>query len=89
MARSQVRLGDVNSGGAPVIGVKAARILTNGSPSATAGDIVAPHDAKPTHFAVTTSSNPRVLMQGVPVTRIGDFDTCFHVRITGSGNVLT
>jgi len=89
MAQPQVRAGDVNSDFAPVIGVKAARVLTNGRPSSTAGDLVAPHDSKPTHFAVTTSTNPRVLIQGVPVTRVGDFDTCIHPRVTGSANVLT
>lgn len=89
MPQPQVRLGDVNSYPAPVIGVKAARVLTNGLPSATAGDIVVPHDEDPVHFAVTTSSRPNVLIQGVPVTRIGDIDTFGHVRITGSPNVLT
>jgi len=89
MPRPQVRLGDVNSYPAPVIGVKAVRTLTNGLPSSTAGDIVAPHDSKPVHISVTTSTQPRVLIQGVPVTRVGDVDTCGHVRITGSPNVLT
>ena len=89
MPRPQVRIGDINSGFAPVVGVKAVRTLTNGLPSATAGDIVVPHNALPVHFAVTTSTQPRVLLQGVPVTRVGDPDTCFDVRITGSPNVLT
>lgn len=89
MAQPQVRLGDVNSYPAPVIGVKAARVLVNGLPASTAGDFVAPHDEDPVHFAVTTSSNPRVVIQGTPVTRIGDIDTFGHSRITGSANVLT
>ena len=89
MPLPQVRLGDVNSHPAPVIGVKAQRVLTNGLPSATAGDIVMPHDEDPIHFAVTTSINPRVLIQGVPVTNVGAVDTMGHVRITGSPNVLT
>ena len=80
------RYGDVCGGG---IIAGASTVLTNGRPSSTAGDLVAPHDSKPTHFAVTTSTNPKVLIQGVPVTRVGDFDTCFHPRITGSANVLT
>lgn len=89
MPSPQVRLGDVNSYPAPVIGVKAARVLTNGLPSSTAGDFVMPHDEKPVHFAVTTSINPRVLIQGVPTTNVGAVDTMGHVRITGSPNVLT
>ena len=89
MAIPQVRLGDLNSYPAPVVGIKAQRVLTNGLPSATAGDIVVPHDSKPVHFAVTTSINPRVLIQGVPVTNVGSVDTFGHVRITGSPNVLT
>ena len=89
MSIPQVRLGDVNSAGAPVIVVKATRTLTNGIPTVTAGDIVAPHNSDPTHFAVTTTINPRVLAQGVPVTNLGAVDTCGHVRVTGSANVLT
>jgi uncharacterized Zn-binding protein involved in type VI secretion len=89
MPLPQVRLGDLNSYPAPVIGVKATRILTNGLPSATLGDIVMPHDEDPVHFAVTTTNNPRVLMQGIPVTNVGSVDTFGHVRITGSPNVLT
>lgn len=89
MSIPQVRLGDVNSYPAPVIGVKAARVLINGLPAATAGDFVAPHDEDPTHFAVTTSTNPTVLIQGVPVTRLGDTDTFGHSRVSGSPNVLT
>lgn len=85
----QVRFGDINSDGAPVVGVKAIRCYTNGLPTSTAGDIVAPHDSKPTHFAVTTTNNPRVVIQGVPTTNIGSFDSCGHVRVTGSVNVYT
>lgn len=89
MSVPQVRLGDINSDGAPVIGTKAVRCIVNGRPAATAGDIVAPHDSKPTHFAVTTSFKPTVLIQGVPTTNLGAFDSCGHVRITGSSNVFT
>jgi len=89
MASPQVRLGDLNSYPAPVIGVKAVRVLTNGLPTVTAGDFVMPHDEKPVHFAVTTSNNPRVLVQGVPTTNVGAVDTFGHVRITGAPNVLT
>tara|TARA_Y100000389_G_C17471490_1_gene531687 strand:+ start:4997 stop:5266 length:270 start_codon:yes stop_codon:yes gene_type:complete len=89
MPAPQVRLGDINSDFAPVIGVKAVRCFTNGRPSSTAGDIVAPHDSKPTHFAVTTTINSKVLIQGVPVTNVGAPDSCFHMRITGSVNVYT
>ena len=89
MPAPQVRLGDINSDFAPVIGVKAIRCFTNGSPSSTAGDIVSPHDSKPTHFAVTTSFNPNVVIQGFPVTNVGAPDSCGHVRISGSVNVFT
>ena len=89
MPAPQVRLGDINSDFAPVIGVKAIRCFTNGSPSSTAGDIVSPHDSKPTHFAVTTSFKPNVVIQGFPVTNVGAPDSCGHVRISGSVNVFT
>jgi uncharacterized Zn-binding protein involved in type VI secretion len=89
MSAPQVRLGDINSDFAPVIGVKAIRCFTSGSPSSTAGDIVSPHDSKPTHFAVTTSFKPNVVIQGFPVTNVGTPDSCGHVRISGSVNVFT
>lgn len=84
----QVRFGDINSDGAAVIGCKALRTYVNGRPAATAGDIVAPHDSKPTHFAVTTTKRPNVIIQGSPTTTLGSFDSCGHVRITGSHNVI-
>tara|TARA_B100000925_G_C21730975_1_gene355089 strand:+ start:237 stop:506 length:270 start_codon:yes stop_codon:yes gene_type:complete len=89
MSRPQVCVGDINSHGAPVISTKCPNIIVGGRPSTTAGDIVAPHDSKPTHFAVTTTSQPRVLFNGTPVTRTGDFDTCGHIRVTGNVKVLT
>ena len=87
MAIPQVRSGDVNSYGAPVISIS--NVLVNGSPATTAGDFVVPHDEKPVHIAVTTSFKPTVLINGKPVTNIGSIDTFGHARVTASANVLT
>lgn len=88
MPAPSARLGDINSYGAPVIFTRAVNVAVSGSPQAIAGSIVAPHDEKPTHFSVTTSLSPTVLVQGTPVTTVGAPDTCFHVRVTGAPSVL-
>lgn len=88
MARPAVRVGDINSYGAPVIATKAVNILIGASPAVVAGSPVAPHDEKPTHVSVTTTTQPRVLLNAVPITTVGTPDTCFHVRVTGDPSVL-
>ncbi len=88
MARPISNLGDPNNGGGFIITTKCPTILAGGRPVATTGDIVSPHDSKPTHYAVTGPGNFTVLNNGVPTNAVGDFDTCFHVRLGGTPNVL-
>lgn len=89
MGRPIQRLGDVNSGGGFIITTKCPNIISGGSPVSTAGDVVSPHDAKPTHFAVTgIGSSPTVLCNGFPTVRTGDLDTCFHTRLFGNPTTL-
>jgi len=88
MSRPISNLGDPNTGGGFIITTKCPNILAGGRPVATTGDLVSPHDSKPTHFAVTGPGNFTVLNNGFPTNAVGDFDTCFHNRLGGTPNVL-
>lgn len=88
MARPISNFGDPNNGGGFIISTKCANILAGGRPVGTTGDVVSPHDSKPTHYAVTGPGNFRFLNNGVPTNAVGDFDTCFHIRLGGTLNIL-
>jgi uncharacterized Zn-binding protein involved in type VI secretion len=96
MAAPVVRIGDVNSGGGVVLGPGALSVLVNGRPVITPGNIVAPHpccgapeaECVVHCAAVTTLGSLGVLAEGKPIVYVGSPDTCKHVRMTGSFNVL-
>ncbi len=88
MPRPISNLGDPNTGGGIIISTKCPNILAGGRPIATTGDVVSPHDSKPVHFAVTGPGNFRNLNNGVPTNAVGDRDTCGHVRLGGTPNIL-
>ena len=87
MPRPMQGIGDINSGGGFIL-TGYAGCINGGRPTACIGDIVSPHDRKPTHFAVVGTGNPRVIVGGRPVARLGDFDTCGHVRLMGNPKAL-
>ena len=87
MPRPMQGIGDINSGGGFIL-TGYAGCINGGRPTSCIGDIVSPHDRKPTHFAVVGTGNPRVIVGGRPVARLGDFDTCGHVRLMGNPKVL-
>lgn len=93
MASPAVRLGDVNSaGGATMSGSK--KVTVNGLPLCYPGIGVTPHPCCGSpgcgiHCAARTSGgSTKVTVEGKPVIRIGDVDTCGHPRATGSHNVI-
>ena len=88
MPRPMQRRGDPNNGGGFIIS-GSFNSLVGGRSIARIGDIVSPHDRKPTHFAVVGTGNPTVLTNGRPTARLGDFDTCGHIRLGGNPTVLT
>ena len=88
MARPTARIGDPNNGGGFVM-MGNPRILTTGRPTAFVGVPISPHDNKPVHIAVAAMGNPRVLTGGIPTNRMGDLDSCGHVRIMGAARVLS
>ncbi len=88
MARPTARIGDMNSGGGVVM-TGNYKVLTTGRPTAVVGSLISPHDWKPVHIAIAAMGNARVLCGGLPTNRIGDLDSCGHVRIMGAGRVLS
>ena len=87
MARPTARIGDANSGGGVVM-MGVPTVLTTGRPTAVVGVPISPHDNKPVHIAVAAMGNPLVCCNGIPTNRMGDLDSCGHVRIMGAATVL-
>ena len=87
MPRPMQGIGDINNGGGVIL-TGYPRCINGGRPTACIGDIVSPHDRKPTHFAVVGTGNPRCIVGGRPVARLGDFVTCGHVRLMGNPKAL-
>lgn len=80
------RLGDVNTEGG-VIMMGNPTVLVEGRPIATFGMPVATHGYN--HYgAITTATQATVLCGGIPVTRMGDPDSCGDIRIGGAFTVL-
>jgi uncharacterized Zn-binding protein involved in type VI secretion len=79
------RLGDVNSGGGAII-LGDPTVLVNLRPAAFLGSKVSPHLKHP--VSATTSTNKTVLVNGKPITTVGDIDICGHARVNGSLNVI-
>ena len=90
MGRPVVRIGDINSaGGVAVQGHM--NVTVNGRPAARQGSRVTPHPCCGApgcgiHCAATAAfpGSFSVTMNGIPVLRIGDIDTCGHPRATGA-----
>ncbi len=88
MPRPMQAIGDMNNGGGFII-TGNPRVINGGRPTACIGDLVSPHDRKPTHFAVVATGNPRVITGGRPTARTLDFDSCLHLRLMGNPKVLS
>jgi uncharacterized Zn-binding protein involved in type VI secretion len=81
------RLGDPNTAGAAITGTLQASVFTNGKLTAVNGSPVETHNI--IHISPKTASgNPTVFINGIPVNRTGDADTCGHARGAGSPNVF-
>ena len=87
MPRPMQGIGDINSGGGFIL-TGYAGCINGGRPTACIGDVVSPHDSKPTHFAVVATGNPKCIVGGRPTARLGDFDSCGHVRLMGNPKAL-
>ena len=76
------RVGDANSAGGVVNGPRQSFFRDNGQLVATDGSGVTPHPTfVPPHVGtVTASGAPGFRINGVPVNRVGDPDSCGHPR---------
>ena len=90
--KSVVRKGDMNLGGGVIVQGHS-NITVNGKALGKYMSIVTPHipcPFPPDHclaFAAFPGSS-KVTANGKRVLRVGDIDTCFHPRVTGSRNVV-
>jgi len=88
------RQGDANdAGGVASGGISSVRV--NGRPIMVTGQSVSPHPCcgrkgcPPIHCSATTAGgSSSVFAEGKPVIFTGDADTCGHVRIGGSADVM-
>lgn len=89
-----VRVGDSNSAGGRIIGPGASTVFVNGSPMSVLGDRITPHPpcgspGGQAHCAASTvQASATVFAQGRPVVFVGALDSCGHVRVSGSPNVI-
>lgn len=87
-----VRVGDANDGGGIIVMSPQTTVFINGLLASVIGSAVAPHAPCPTDpkhcAAVVASGSTTVFIQGMPVTKVGDVDTCNHTRVMGSPNVF-
>lgn len=80
------RVGDSNNAGGIILN-GTATVLINNRPVAVLGSKVSPHPKK--HVGQQcTSKNTTVLVNGKPIVTVGDIDTCGHVRVQGSSDVI-
>ena len=88
MAAETQRLGDPNDAGAVITSTKQTFMKVGGQPVATDGDPVAPHGLPPHASPVTANGSSKVKINGVPINRKEDADSCGHVRAGGSAQVV-
>jgi len=88
------RLGDVNTGGGAITAIPQSTVFANNLLVCVNGSIGTSHPPCPDpsiHCAgawVTTSGGPTVFAEGIPINKMGDPDSCSHVRASGSPNVF-
>ena len=94
MALPIQRIGDSNDGGGIITSTPQSTVYVNGLLVAVDGSIGTSHDHCKDHYIhcegqwQTIGGSPNVYIEGIPVNRTGDVDTCGHVRVGGSGNVF-
>ena len=89
------RVGDANLGGGVIL-LGEPTVLVNFRPIAVVSSPVSPHPPCGIPYpepamhceAVTTTRMPKILANLVPITTSGTVDTCGHVRLLGSTNVI-
>lgn len=82
------RIGDANEAGGKIIRGSTS-VFANGIPVGLHVSPITPHPSGPRHrVAVTTFGSPNVYCEGMPVLRVTSGNSCGHVIIQGSRNIL-
>ena len=86
-----VRVGDINTAGGVAVLPATLNTIVNGRALAQLGTMVTPHPCCGApgcgaHCAaiVVGPGSLSVIIEGKPAITVGDFDSCGHVRLTGS-----
>jgi len=87
------RVGDSNDGGGAIVMSPQSFVFIEGQLAAVLGSAVSSHVScpiPPTHCAaIVTSGSPFVFINGIPLVRSGDSDSCGHTRIGGSALLIS
>jgi len=79
------RTGDANNAGG--VGSSSVNVKANGLSVLVDGSPVTPHPG-PHSGVVTANGSSKVKVNGIPINRTGDADSCLHTRAGGSSNVF-
>ena len=82
------RQGDSNTAGAPVTSTLQQTVFANNSLVSVDGSSVADHGQRKHDTPVTANGSSTVFINGIPVNKSGDADTCGHTRAAGSPDVF-
>jgi len=82
------RQGDANTAGAPVTSTLQQTVFANNALVSVDGSSVADHGRRKHDAPVTANGSSTVFINGIPVNKSGDADTCGHTRATGSPDVF-
>lgn len=90
MSKPVHRLGDANDGGGVITSIPQGSVYANGKLVSVNGSIGTGHSPLPPHTGggwTTANGSSSVFIEGKPVNRDGDSDSCGHKRIAGSNSV--
>ena len=82
------RIGDLVVNGV-IITARGTRVITCGLPTHVQGDLHLVHKGSTICIAPLIMGSPKTLVQGCPVGRIGDPDSCPSVILTGCGKTVS
>jgi len=91
MARTE-RFQDPNTAGGYVVSIPQGTVYVNGLLASVDGSLVSPdaecHDNNVHCSPDTANGGPTVFVEGIPLNKAGDLDTCGHPRDAGSPDVF-
>jgi len=88
MVKGIARQGDPNSAGATIVQVGQSSVYVNDKLVSIDGSSVSGHGLNKHQSPTTIGGNQTVFIENIPASRVGDSDTCGHVRISGSSDTF-